>query len=183
MNNNDTPENVHRAKLLDRRAIPLTPGDIPVRTDVLIHNLDRFRLEALRRAMMQGLTSCCLDFTGDEDDSCVIIRFTRPSASYGRRRILSRRQRSCRQGLRRRVPVKVRDGTPRCAPRRKRPGHGLLLASRIGGEGRWRPELLTTGIGPQTGASLATKCRNVWTAADVKTSFRNTFGVANQPGV
>jgi hypothetical protein len=44
------------AKLLDRRAIPLTPGDIPVRTDVFIHNLDAFTLEALRRAVMQGLT-------------------------------------------------------------------------------------------------------------------------------
>jgi hypothetical protein len=67
---------MHRAKLLDRRAIPLTPGDIPVRTDVLIHNLDSFTLEALRRAIMQGLTISGLDFTADDDDSSVIIRFT-----------------------------------------------------------------------------------------------------------
>ena len=68
---------MRRAKLLDRRAIPLTPGDIPVRTDVFIHNLDAFTLEALRRAVMQGLTPCGLDFAGD-DDSIVIIRFTQP---------------------------------------------------------------------------------------------------------
>ena len=75
MNNNDTPENVHRAKLLDRRATPLTPGDIPVRTDVFIHNLDAFTLEALRRALAQGLMPFDLDFV---DDGIVIIRFTRP---------------------------------------------------------------------------------------------------------
>ena len=77
MNNNDTPENVHRAKLLDRRSIPLTTGDIPVATDVFLHNLEPFTLEALRRAVEQGLTPSRLDFTGD-DDSSVIIRFTRP---------------------------------------------------------------------------------------------------------
>ncbi len=69
---------MHRAKLLDRRAIPLTPGDIPVRTDVFIHNLDAFTLEALRRAVAQGLTPSGLDFTADDDDSSVIIRFTQP---------------------------------------------------------------------------------------------------------
>ncbi len=50
----------------------------PVRTDVFIHNLDTFTLEALRRAMMQGLTISGLDFTADDDDSSVIIRFTQP---------------------------------------------------------------------------------------------------------
>lgn len=67
---------MRRAKLLDRRAIPLTPGDIPVRTDVFIHNLDAFTLEALRRAVTQGLTPSGLDFTGD----AVILRFSRTRA-------------------------------------------------------------------------------------------------------
>jgi hypothetical protein len=79
VNNNDTAKNVHRAKLLDRRPIPLTPGDIPVRTDMFIHNLDAFTLEALRRAVTQGLTPSGLDFTGD-DDSIAILRFTQPRA-------------------------------------------------------------------------------------------------------
>jgi hypothetical protein len=69
---------MHRARLLDRRAIPLTPGDIPVRTDVFIHNLDTFRLESLRRAVAQGLTLASLDFRADDDNSSVIIRFTQP---------------------------------------------------------------------------------------------------------
>lgn len=83
MNNNDIPENVHRAKLLDRRAIPLTPGDIPVATDVLLHNLEPFALEALRRTMEQGLKPSGLDFTGD-DDSSVILRLARPRAVEAR---------------------------------------------------------------------------------------------------
>jgi len=70
---------MHRAKLLDRRAIPLTPGDIPVRTDVFIHNLEPYTLEALRQAVEQGLTPFGLDFTGD-DDSIVILRFSRTRA-------------------------------------------------------------------------------------------------------
>jgi hypothetical protein len=74
---------MRHAKLLDSRAIPLTPGDVPVRTDVFIHNLDPFTLEALRRAMMQGLTPTGLDFTED-DDSIVILRFTRPRAGEAR---------------------------------------------------------------------------------------------------
>jgi hypothetical protein len=64
-----------RAKLLDDRATPLTPGDIPVRTHVFIHNLDAFTLEALRRALAQGLMIFDLDFV---DDGIAIIRFTRP---------------------------------------------------------------------------------------------------------
>jgi len=51
VNNNDTPENVPRAKLLDRRAIPPMTDDIPVATDVLLHNLEPFALEAVRRAV------------------------------------------------------------------------------------------------------------------------------------
>jgi hypothetical protein len=85
VNNNDTAKNVHRAKLLDRRAIPLTPGDIPVRADVFIHNLDAFTLEALRRAVTQGLTPSGLDFTGD-DDSIAILRFTRARAGEAEER-------------------------------------------------------------------------------------------------
>jgi hypothetical protein len=42
---------MHRAKLLDRRAIPLTTGDNLVATDVLLHNLEPFALESLRRTM------------------------------------------------------------------------------------------------------------------------------------
>ena len=82
MNNNDTPENMHRAKLLDPRAIPPMTDDIPVRTDVFIHNLEPFALEALRQTMEQGLKLSGLDFTGD--DSSVIIRFTRPRAGEAR---------------------------------------------------------------------------------------------------
>jgi hypothetical protein len=74
---------MHRAKLLDRRAIPLTTGDNLVATDVLLHNLEPFTLEALRRAVEQGLTPSGLDFTGD-DDSIVILRFTRPRAGEAR---------------------------------------------------------------------------------------------------
>jgi hypothetical protein len=53
---------MYRAKLLGRRAIPLTPGDIPVRTDVFIHNLDALTLEALRRGCSAGLDAIRLGF-------------------------------------------------------------------------------------------------------------------------
>jgi hypothetical protein len=56
--------------------------DIPVATDVLLHNLEPFALEALRRTMEQGLKPSGLDFTGD--DSSVIIRFTQPRAGEAR---------------------------------------------------------------------------------------------------
>ena len=82
MNNNDTPENVHRAKLLNRRAIPLT-GDIPVAIDVFLHHLEPFALEALHQAVEQGLTPTYLNFTGD-DDAGVILRFTRRRAGEAR---------------------------------------------------------------------------------------------------
>jgi len=64
-----------------RRAIPRTTGDIPVATDVFLH-LEPFTLEALRRALAQGLTPSRLAFAGD-DDSIVILRFTRPGAGEG----------------------------------------------------------------------------------------------------
>jgi hypothetical protein len=66
----------HRAKLFDRRATPITTGDIPVRADVFIHNVEPFTLETLRRALEQGLTPFSLDFGGD-NDSTVVLRFTR----------------------------------------------------------------------------------------------------------
>jgi hypothetical protein len=60
----------------ERTASGSQESERPVRTDVFIHNLDAFTLEALRRAVAQGLTPSGLDFTGD-DDSVVILRFTR----------------------------------------------------------------------------------------------------------
>jgi hypothetical protein len=59
--------------------MPPQDTDIPVRTDVLIHNLDAFTLEAFRRAVTHGLTPSGLDFTGD-DDSIAILRFTQRRA-------------------------------------------------------------------------------------------------------
>jgi hypothetical protein len=75
---------MHRAKLLDRRPIRLTTGDIPVATDVFLHQLQPHTLEALRRAVEQGLTPSGLDFTGDDDDPGTILRFTRPRAGEAR---------------------------------------------------------------------------------------------------
>ncbi len=74
---------MHRAKLLDRRTITLTTGDILVATDVFLHRLEPSTLEALRRALEQGMTPSGLDFTGD-DDSIVILRFARPRAGEPR---------------------------------------------------------------------------------------------------
>jgi hypothetical protein len=74
---------MNRAKLLDRIPIPLTTGDIPVATDVFLHNLERNMVEALRQVVEQGLTPSGLDFTGD-DGSTVILRFTRPRAEEAR---------------------------------------------------------------------------------------------------
>ena len=81
MNNNDTPENVHRAKLLDRRAIPPMTNDILVAIDALLHNLRTFTLEALSQAVAErGLMPSSLDFTAN-DDSIAILRLTRPCAA------------------------------------------------------------------------------------------------------
>jgi len=63
---------MRRAKLLDRQSTL-------VRSDVFLHNLDSFTLEALRRALEQGLTPSGLDFGGDAN-SIAILRFTRPDA-------------------------------------------------------------------------------------------------------
>ena len=63
--------------------MPLTKGDIPVATDVLLHRLKPYTLEALRQAVEQGLTPSGLDFTGD-DDSIVILRLARPRAGEAR---------------------------------------------------------------------------------------------------
>jgi hypothetical protein len=53
-------------------------GDIPVHTDVLTRDLEPSTLEALRRALAQGLTPFDLDFV---DDSVVILRLTRLRAA------------------------------------------------------------------------------------------------------
>lgn len=63
--------------------MPLEGTDIPVATDVFLHRLHPCTLEALRQAVEQGLTLCSLDFTGD-DDSGMILRFTRPRAGEAR---------------------------------------------------------------------------------------------------
>lgn len=46
---------MYRAKLLDRRPMPLTAGDIPMASDVFLHNLERSTQEALRWALEQSL--------------------------------------------------------------------------------------------------------------------------------
>jgi hypothetical protein len=68
---------MRRANLLDRRPDSQTTGDVPVRTDVFIHNLDFFTLESLRRAIEQGLVPSALNISGD-DEPIVVLRFTRP---------------------------------------------------------------------------------------------------------
>jgi len=62
---------VRRAKRLDRQ-------NSLVRSDVFIHRLEPDTLEALRRALEQGLTHCALKIAGGDDDSMVVLRFTRP---------------------------------------------------------------------------------------------------------
>ena len=61
--------------------MPLQDTDIPGRTDVFIHDLEPFTLEALRRALAEGLMPIDLDFV---DDGIVILRFTRPRAGEAR---------------------------------------------------------------------------------------------------
>jgi hypothetical protein len=63
---------MHRSKLLDRRPMPPTTGDIPVRTDVFLHNLEPLELEAIRRAVGQGLAPSGLDFLGDDNSIAII---------------------------------------------------------------------------------------------------------------
>ena len=67
---------MHHAKLLD-------PQPVPARTDIFLHHLDARTLESLRRALGQGLAPTALDFAGD-DNSIVILRFTRPRAGEAR---------------------------------------------------------------------------------------------------
>jgi hypothetical protein len=71
--NDETPS---RAKLLDNSPTSLTTDNIPVRTDIFIHDLEPLTLEALHQALAQGLRVSGLDFGGD-DDSTVVLRFTR----------------------------------------------------------------------------------------------------------
>lgn len=70
---------MRRAKLLDRRAIRPTTGDVPIRSDIFIHNLDPSTLESLRRAIERGLVPSGLNISGD-DEPIVVLRFTRPHA-------------------------------------------------------------------------------------------------------
>jgi hypothetical protein len=77
---------VRRAKPLDRRPTSHTTGDIPVASDVFLHNLEPFALQSLRRATEEGLVPSSLDFGGD-DGSIVRLRLTRPTvprSSVGR---------------------------------------------------------------------------------------------------
>jgi hypothetical protein len=67
---------MNRAKILDRRAIRQTTRDIPVRTDVFLHNLDPFTLESLRRVIEQGLVPSGVEIL-DDDEPIVVLRFTR----------------------------------------------------------------------------------------------------------
>lgn len=59
--------------------MPLTTDNIPAATDVFLHRLECSTVEALRQAVEQGLTPSGLDFA--DDDSIVVLRFTRPRAS------------------------------------------------------------------------------------------------------
>ena len=63
------------SKLLDRKATPFTTDAIPVRSDIFIHDLEPRTIEALHRALAQGLCLSGLDFGGD-DNSTVVLRFT-----------------------------------------------------------------------------------------------------------
>lgn len=63
---------VRRAKRLDRQ-------HALVRSDVFIHRLEPSTLEALRRALEQGLVPSGLNISGD-DEPIVVLRFTRPHA-------------------------------------------------------------------------------------------------------
>ena len=56
--------------------MPLQDTDIPVRTDVFIHGLEPYALEALRRALAQGLMPFDLEFVDDR----IVLRLARPRA-------------------------------------------------------------------------------------------------------
>jgi hypothetical protein len=70
---------MYLAKLLNGRTVPITTGDIPVRTDVFI-DLEPYALEALRRALAQGLMPFDLEFVDDR----MILRLARPRAAEAR---------------------------------------------------------------------------------------------------
>jgi hypothetical protein len=57
--------------------MPPPTGDILVATDVFLHRLEPWTLEAFRQAVEQGLAPSGLDFTVDD---VAILRFTRPRA-------------------------------------------------------------------------------------------------------
>jgi hypothetical protein len=67
---------MRRAKLLDSRPTSLTTGGVLVASDVFLNRLETRTLDALRQALEQGLVPSGLDFA--DDDSIVILRFTRP---------------------------------------------------------------------------------------------------------
>ncbi len=75
---------MRRAKLFDRRPIPLTTGSVLVASDVLLHRLERSTLDALRRVLELGLVPSSLDFAGGDDEPFAILRFTRPHAGEAR---------------------------------------------------------------------------------------------------
>lgn len=60
-----------------RRAKRLGRQHVLVRTDVFIHRLEPGTLEALRRAIEQGLVPSGLNISGD-DEPIAVLRFTRP---------------------------------------------------------------------------------------------------------
>ena len=60
-----------------RRAKRLDHENTLVRSDVFIHGLEPSTLEALRRALEQGLVPSDLNISGD-DEPIVVLRFTRP---------------------------------------------------------------------------------------------------------
>jgi hypothetical protein len=73
---------MHRAKLLNRISMPLTTGNTPVATDVLLHGLESYTLDALHQAVAEhGLTPSGLDFTGD---GVAILRLTRSRGGEAR---------------------------------------------------------------------------------------------------
>jgi hypothetical protein len=63
----------------ERSMIPPTTGEIPVATDVFLHNLEPITLEMQRRAMEQGLVPSGLNISGD-DEPIVLLRLTQPPA-------------------------------------------------------------------------------------------------------
>jgi hypothetical protein len=99
--------------------------------------LESFTLEALRRALAEGLMPIV-------DDGIVILRFTRPRAGEARLMVGVEFYPEDNEVV---GKVYGAESQLKCATERRErsPRHRFLPPSRIGGEGRWRPELLTTG--------------------------------------